>query len=88
MNTAEGPGMAPFGVDGRGPPKHLVLVVGREPNRVLRRRQDTTAVSSTRSDRLQTVLQRACLYGRGACADCTLKSAALIKTEPTEWVKR
>ena len=27
---------------------------------------------STRSDPLQIVLKRACLYGRGACADCTL----------------
>ena len=27
---------------------------------------------------------RACLYGRGACADFTLKSAALTKTNPTE----
>ena len=38
----------------------------------------------TRSDPLQNVL-RACLYGRGACADFTLNSAALIKTNPTEW---
>ena len=26
------------------------------------------------------------MYGRGACADFTLKSAALIKTNPTEWL--
>ena len=25
------------------------------------------------------------MYGRGACADYTLKSAALLKTNPTEW---
>ena len=31
------------------------------------------------------VMIRACLYGRGACAGFTLKSAALIKTKPTEW---
>ena len=40
---------------------------------------------STLSDPLQIVLTRACLYGRGACADFTLQSAALIKTNPTEW---
>ena len=39
----------------------------------------------TRSDPLQIVLIRACLHGRGACADFSLKSAALIKTNPTEW---
>ena len=43
------------------------------------------APHTTRSDPLQIVLTRACLCGRGACADCTLKSAALIKTNPTEW---
>ena len=40
---------------------------------------------STRSDPLQIVLTRACLRGRGACADFTLTSAALIKTNPTKW---
>ena len=34
---------------------------------------------------LQIVLIRACLYGGGACADFTLKSAALIKTK-SEWL--
>ena len=29
---------------------------------------------------------RACLHGRGACADFTLKSTALSKTIPTEWL--
>ena len=38
-----------------------------------------------RPDPVQIVLARACLYGRGACADFTLKTAALIKTNPTEW---
>ena len=42
-------------------------------------------MSATRSDPLQIVLTMACLYGRGACADFTLKSAALIKTNPIEW---
>ena len=42
-------------------------------------------VPSTRSDPLQIVSRRAWLYGRGACADFTLKSAALIKPNPTEW---
>ena len=32
-------------------------------------------------------LTRACLYGRGACANFTLQSAALIKTKPTEWTR-
>ena len=41
-------------------------------------------MSPTRSDPLQIVLTRACMYGRGACADITLKSAALIKPNPTE----
>ena len=40
---------------------------------------------ATRSDPLQIVSTRACLYGRGACANLTLKSAAPIKTNPTEW---
>ena len=39
----------------------------------------------SRPDPLQIVLTRAGLYGRGACADFTLKSADLIKTNPTEW---
>ena len=39
----------------------------------------------TRPDPLQIVLIRACLYGRGGCADFTLKSAALIKTNPAKW---
>ena len=39
----------------------------------------------TRSDPLQIVLTSACLLGSGACADFTLTSAALIKTNPTEW---
>ena len=34
--------------------------------------------TATRSDPLQIVLTRACLYGRSACADFALKSAALI----------
>ena len=41
--------------------------------------------TATRSDPLQIVLIRACLCGSGACTDFTLKSAALIKTNPTEW---
>ena len=40
----------------------------------------------TRSDPLRIVLIRACLCGRGACADCTLQSGALIRTHPTEWL--
>ena len=40
---------------------------------------------TTRSGPLQIVLTRACLYGRGACADFTLNSAALVKSNPTEW---
>ena len=43
---------------------------------------------TTRSDPIQSVLIRACLYGRDACADFTLKSAALIETYPTEWDRR
>ena len=50
--------------------------------RTLAHRQTCVA---TRPEPLQIILIRACLYGRGACADCTLKSAALIKTNPTEW---
>ena len=46
----------------------------------------TRPAAPTRSDPLQTVSIRACLYGRGACADFTLTSAALIKTNPTEWL--
>ena len=42
-------------------------------------------MTTNRSDLLQIVLIRACLYERGACADFTLKSAALVKTNPTEW---
>ena len=42
----------------------------------------------TRSDPLQIVLTRACLHGRGACVDFTLKSAALIKTNPSRSVDR
>ena len=41
---------------------------------------------ATRSDPVQIVLTKACLYGRGACADFLLKSAALIKTNPAEWL--
>ena len=40
----------------------------------------------TRSDLLRIVWIRACLYGRGAYADFTLKTAALVKTNPTEWL--
>ena len=40
---------------------------------------------ATRSDPLQIVSIRACLHGRGACADFALKSAALIKTNPAGW---
>ena len=40
----------------------------------------SAAIPPPRSDPLQIVLIRACLYGR-ACADFTLKSAALIKTK-------
>ena len=40
---------------------------------------------STRSDPPQIVLIRACLCGRGACADFTLKPAGVIETNPTEW---
>ena len=39
-----------------------------------------------RSDPLQIVLTRTCLYGCGACADLTLNSAALIMTNRTEWL--
>ena len=46
---------------------------------------DGVRKQSTRSDSLQIVLIRACLYGRGACADFALKSVALIKTSPTDW---
>ena len=42
---------------------------------------------ATRSDPLQIVLRRARLNGRGACADFTPKSAALVKTNPTEWTR-
>ena len=40
---------------------------------------------SSRSDSIQIGLTRACMYGRGACAEVTLKSAAIVKTNPTEW---
>ena len=39
-------------------------------------------IPPTGSDPLQIVLTRACLYGRGACADFALKSAALVKANP------
>ena len=45
----------------------------------------TGEAQSTQSDLVQIVLTRACLYGHGACADFTLKSAALVKN-PTEWL--
>ena len=48
----------------------------------------TAGAIATRSDPLQIVLTTACPHGRGACADFTLKSAALIKTNPTEWSSR
>ena len=34
------------------------------------------------------VLTRVCLHRCGACADFTLKPAALIKTNPTQWCAR
>ena len=49
------------------------------------RRSRVKASWSTRSDPIQTVLTKAWLYGRGACADFTLQSAAVIKTNPTAW---
>ena len=52
---------------------------------LLEQHMPSTCHHPTWSDPVQIVLTRACLYGRGACADFALKSAALIKTNPTGW---
>ena len=76
------------------PATHPDLLDGRQPasvpqevavTPVLQPPPQPRTVSPPGSGPLQIVLVRACLCGRGACADFTLKPAGVIETNPTEW---